>query len=122
MKVLIELSLLFVLTLIGEAISSILPFTFPGTLIAMFLLLLLMGLGVIKEEHLSTSASFFSRYMAMFFIPAGVEIIENLEMLKTSWIPLVLISIISLFITFLASAKAVELVEALSCKKKGEEK
>ncbi len=121
MKILVELSLLFVLTLSGEAISSVLPFSFPGTLIAMFLLLFLMGSRIVKEEHLAISSAFFSRYMALFFVPAGVEIIENLEILKSSWLPLVAISIISLFITFFVSAKAVELVEAISHKKAEEE-
>ena len=113
MRILLQLSFLFLLTLAGEAVSYMLPFTFPGTLIAMFLLLFLLGTGIVKEDQLEESASFFSRYMALFFIPAGVEIVENLEMLRTSWLPLIAISLISLFVTFLAAAKAVEFTEWL---------
>ncbi len=118
MRILLQLSGLFILTLIGEAISALLPFTFPGTLIAMFLLLLLLVTGAVKETQLEESASFFSRYMAMFFVPAGVEIVENLELLRTSWLPLLAISIISLFITFLAAAKAVEGAECILARRK----
>lgn len=113
MKVLLQLSFLFVLTLLGEAISYILPFAFPGTLISMFLLLILLGTGAVKDIQLEESANFFSKYMALFFVPSGVEIIENLEILKSSWIPLVAISLISLVITFFVTAKAVELSEYL---------
>ena len=113
MRILLQLSFLFIVTLLCEAVSYMLPFTFPGTLIAMFILLILLGAGVVKTEQLQESADFFSKYMALFFVPAGVEIVENLEILRTSWIPLVSISIISLFITFLAAAKAVEFSEWL---------
>ena len=120
MQILLQLSGLFILTLIGEAISSVLPFTFPGTLIAMFLLLIILRSGIVKETQLKESATFFSRYMAMFFVPAGVEIVENLEILRTSWIPLVAISIISLFITFFVAAKAVEIAEHVTAKRRSE--
>ena len=117
MRIILQLSLLFILTLAGEAISHMLPFDFPGTLIAMFLLLLLLGTGIVKEEHLAESASFFSRYMALFFIPAGVEVIENFEALRSAWIAVVIISLISLFVTFLAAAKAVEIAERIARRK-----
>ena len=113
MRIILQLSLLFVLTLIGEAISSVLPFPFPGTLIAMLLLLILLWSKAIKEEWMQESASFFSRYMALFFVPAGVEVVENLETLKSSWIAIVVISLLSLFVTFLAATKAVEITERI---------
>ena len=82
-------------------------------MMTMFLLLILLGTGAVKDIQLEESANFFSKYMALFFVPSGVEIIENLEILKSSWIPLVAISLISLVITFFVTAKAVELSEYL---------
>ena len=102
----------------GPAVSYMLPFDFPGTLIAMFLLLILMGTGLIKEEALSESASFFSRYMALFFVPAGVEVIENFELLRSAWLEIAAISLISLFVTFFFAAKAVEVTEYLIQRRK----
>ncbi len=118
MRIILQLSLLFLITIIGEAISYILPFSFPGTLIAMFILLLLLASGIVKEEQLTECATFFSRYMALFFIPAGVEVIENLEVLKSSWPAVVGISLVSLFVTFLAAAKAVEFTEWIAGRKR----
>ncbi len=118
MKILLQLSLLFILTITGNSISALLPFPFPGTLIAMFLMLLLLGTGIVKENQITETADFFTRYMAMFFAPAGVEIIENLELMKTAWLPVVIIALVSLFTTFLAAAKAVELTEFIISGKK----
>ena len=121
MRILLQLLLLSAITLLGEAVSYLLPFTFPGTLIAMFILLALMGTGIIRESHLEESSAFFTRYMALFFVPAGVEVVENLEILSTAWLSLVGISVVSLFVTFLAAAKAVEFTEWL-LKRKGDRK
>ena len=121
MRILLQLLLLSAITLLGAAVSYLLPFTFPGTLIAMFILLALMGTGIIRESHLEESSAFFTRYMALFFVPAGVEVVENLEILSTAWLPLVGISVVSLFVTFLAAAKAVEFTEWL-LKRKGDRK
>ena len=121
MRILLQLLLLSAITLLGEAVSYLLPFTFPGTLIAMFILLALMGTGIIRESHLEESSAFFTRYMALFFVPAGVEVVENLEILSTAWLPLVGISVVSLIVTFLAAAKAVEFTEWL-LKRKGDRK
>ena len=118
MKILLQLSLLFILTITGNSISALLPFPLPGTLIAMFLMLLLLGTGIVKENQITETADFFTRYMAMFFAPAGVEIIENLELMKTAWLPVVIIALVSLFTTFLAAAKAVELTEFIISGKK----
>ncbi len=120
MKILLQISFLFILTLLGEVISEMLPFAFPGTLIGMFLLLLLFMTGAVKEEQLAESAGFFQSYMAMFFVPAGVELVENLELLKSSWLPLLIITIASLFTTFLAAAKTVEITEWLLEKRRKE--
>ena len=113
MRFLLQLSLLFTLTIIGGACSAILPFPFPSALIAMLLLLILLGLKIVKEEQLTETSSFFAKYMAMFFLPSSVEIIENLDVLRSVWVELIVISIVSLFITFFVAAKAVEITERL---------
>ncbi len=113
MKALIELGILFLISLIAIAIEALLPFTFPPAIIAMFLLLALMMARAVREEHLEITTSFFSRYMALFFIPSSVEIIEHLELLKDTWFQVLLVSAVSLLITFFVTAKTVELTEKL---------
>ena len=79
---------------------------------------LLLFLGIIKEDGLSSSSSFFLKYMAMFFVPSGVEIIEYADLLSSSWFHIILISAISMLITFFAAAKAVEITERLMQRRK----
>ena len=90
MRILLQLLLLSAITLLGEAVSYLLPFTFPGTLIAMFILLALMGTGIIRESHLEESSAFFTRYMALFFVPYGVGLMVSYRViLENLWAILV---------------------------------
>lgn len=117
MKTLLELGILFLVSLASEAIVAALPFEFPPAILAMFMLLLLLSMRAVKEVHLENTSTFFARYMALFFIPAGVEIINYLDLLKDTWFYIILIAFISLLTTFFAAAKAVELTEKLMQRK-----
>ncbi len=117
MKTLLELGILFLVSLASEAIAAALPFEFPPAILAMFMLLLLLSIRAVKEVHLENTSAFFARYMALFFIPAGVEIINYLDLLKDTWFYIILIAFISLLTTFFAAAKAVELTEKLMQRK-----
>lgn len=120
MKVLMELAVLFLVSIASEAIAAVLPFEFPAAILAMFLLLLLMALRIVKEEHLDNTSAFFAKYMALFFIPAGVEIVEHLDLLKETWLYILIISFLSLLVTFLAAAKAVEFTQWLIYRKRND--
>ena len=122
MKLFKETLIVFSLCYAGRIISSLLPFTFPEALIALFLLLLLLATKVIKEDDIEILSGFFLANMAFFFVPATVKVIENLEILLSAVWPIVIISIVSTLLTFFAAAKAVDLTEFLIHRKKGERK
>ena len=56
MKTLLQIGIVFLICLIGEIISLILPFPFPGSVIAMILLFLLLLFGALKVEHIRPSS------------------------------------------------------------------
>ena len=119
MKLFKETLIVFSLCYVGRIISSLLPFTFPEALIALFLLLLLLATKVIKEDDIEILSGFFLANMAFFFVPATVKVIESLDVLLSAIWPIVIISIVSTLLTFFASAKAVDLTEFLLHRKKG---
>ena len=119
MKLFKETLIVFSLCYIGRIISSLLPFTFPEALIALFLLLLLLATKVIKEDDIEILSGFFLANMAFFFVPATVKVIDSLDILLSAIWPIAIISIVSTLITFLAAAKAVDFTEYLIHRKKG---
>ena len=54
--------------------------------------------------------------MAFFFLPAAVGIIENVEYLKNSILPLIFVVVVTTVLTFVATAYTVTAVIALQNK------
>lgn len=110
MKLIKQLCIIFGLCLAGVVISSMLPFTFPSSLISMLLLLTLLITKVIKLESITESAEFLLGIMAFLFVPSGVAIIEKYSFLKGKILILIMICIFTTILTFLVTAYTVTTV------------
>ena len=89
--------------------EKILPFAFPASVIGMILLFICLLAGVLKIEHIQEKADFLLENMAFFFVPAGVSIINYFDVLKSTWIQLVIICVTSTVVTFVVTAWSVRL-------------
>ena len=118
MKIFKEILIIFSISMVGEFISSTLPFSFPSSIIALGLMLIVLCLRVVKEEDISTTVDFLLSNMAFFFIPASVKILELFELLKSVWVQIVLISLSTTIITFFVTGWAVELTIRLMEKRR----
>ena len=108
MKLLKQLCIILGICLAGEGIAWILPISFPSSVISMFLMLLLLIAGILKLEHIKEVSEYLVQNMAFFFIPAGVAIIEKYELVQGKILVLLLISFLTLILTFLAAAFTVQ--------------
>jgi holin-like protein len=90
-----QLNIIFAFYLCGEGISLILPFSFPGGLIGLFLLYTALLLKWLHLEDIKLLSDFFIKYMAFFFIPAGVSIISSYPLIEHALVPIVGILIVS---------------------------
>lgn len=117
MKIIKQLCLIFGLCLAGVAISSVLPITFPSSLISMLLLLLLFITKCIKPAAIKETAEFLLGSMAFFFVPSGVAIIEQYSFLKGKIVILILICIVTTILTFLTTTFTVTMI--IKCMNKG---
>lgn len=108
MKLLEQCALLFAVCLGSIAISEILPFSFPVSIISMIILFILLCTKIIKEHQIAEIGDALLKNMAFLFIPAGVGIMEYFELLKGQAIILLFICLITTLLTFLASALTVQ--------------
>ncbi len=109
-KLLVQIGIVFGICLLGEWIASLLPFVFPSSVISMILLFLLLLIGLLKVEHIREKTDFLLKNMAFFFIPSGVALMEQTELLKGKILPLLLICLLTTIITFAVSAFTIRLV------------
>ncbi|NCC07868.1 MAG: CidA/LrgA family protein [Clostridia bacterium] len=107
MKILVQFGIIFGVCWVGYAISAALPFSFPSSVISMLLLLLLLLFGVLKVDHIRAKSNFLLSNMAFFFIPAGVNIINYFDILKSSFVQIFIICVISTLLTFAATAYSI---------------
>ena len=119
MKIIKQFGIIFSLSWIATVIEGLLPIAFPASVIAMLLLLLCLMTGVLKIDHIREKSDFLLANMAFFFIPAGVNVINYLDILKANWLPLLLICVITTVITFAATAYSIRLTIWLLGRRKG---
>ena len=110
MKIILQIGIIFLICLVGEGIASILPFSFPSSVISMLLLFLLLLLRILRPEHIRQKTDFLLKNMAFFFIPAGVGILEQFTYIRDSMLPILLICVVSTVLTFAATAYTVKAV------------
>lgn len=77
-----EFSIILALYLLGEGISLLLPFVFPGSIIGMGLLFLALSLKLLKLEEIRLVSDFLLKYMPLFFIPAGVSVMSSAPLIE----------------------------------------
>ena len=107
MEILRQIGIIFAVCLGGALISSLLPISVPANVIGLILLFILLCLHVIKPRHIEKSGNFLLQNMAFFFVPAGVGIMDNYSYVSGSVLPLLLISLITMILTFAVTAYTV---------------
>ena len=122
MKFLKQIGIIFVIYLAGSFISGILPFAFPGSVISMIILFLLLLSGLLKLEHISEAGDFLQSNMAFLFVPTVVGIVEYFPVILENIIAFAVIIIVTTILTFAATAYTVLAVIRLQQKKKGDRK
>ncbi len=111
MKLLKGFGIIFLCLYLGVMAKTLLPFAIPETVYAMVFLFLALCFRVIKVETVEDSGNLLLQYMALFFIPLGVAIIDHFEVLKHIMIPLLVIVVVSLVATMFVTAKVIEWVQ-----------
>jgi len=90
-----QFSIILFFYVLGEAISYLIPFSFPGSIIGMILLFLALSLKLVKIKDIKIVSDFFLKYMPLFFIPAGVSVMSSFQLIEAYLLPISLVLVIS---------------------------
>lgn len=108
-----QILILFGVCLVAMAVSAVLPVPVPASVLAMVLLLALLGLKGVKEDSVKGLCDGLQKNMAFLFLPAGVGMLEELEVFRTSGFALAAVCALGTLCTFAATALTVKAVLAL---------
>ena len=112
MKIFNQLGIILGIWAVGELISSLLSniITMPGTIIGMIILFLLLQFKIMKEETIKDVADFLLGNMAIFFVPAGVSLINSLGLITENMLVLLLSGTVATIIIMIVTGKIVEIM------------
>ena len=119
MHIMAEIAIIFGICLLSEGIAALLPFVFPASVISMLILAALLLTEVVKTKHIQLLSGFFVANMGMFFIPSLVGTLEYAEVLKASFLPFLVITLVTTPIVYLVTAWTVQLLIRLTGRKGG---
>ena len=117
MKILLQIALIFSLCMICDAISAVLPFILPGSVLSMVVLFVLLACKVLSVEQIKEKANFMQEIMAFFFIPPAVSLVDYFALLGEIVLPLVVIIVVSTVLCFVATGWTVQAVIAIQNKR-----
>ncbi|WP_024520570.1 CidA/LrgA family protein [Bradyrhizobium sp. Tv2a-2] len=117
-----SLSLILLCQLIGEVIVRGLDLPLPGPVLGLFLLLLLLlardrfaiiAQGPLRDEGVENASKGLLSHLSLLFVPAGVGVVQKLDLLAAHGIAIFLILALSVVVTLLATVLTFRLVSRL---------
>jgi holin-like protein len=100
MRIIQQLGLILAFGFAGEILASLFPIGMPASVLGLFLMLLVLGLRILKPEHLGKTADYLSANMGFFFLPAVASVLNNYDAIKGMVLRLLVICVICAFVTF----------------------
>lgn len=98
MKYIKQLLIILIVSCIGELLNFFIPLPIPGSIYGMILLFILLCCGVIKISQIKETGDFLIDIMPILFVPSAVGIISQLNQLKSIWIQIIIITIVTTFL------------------------
>ena len=113
LKILTQIGIIFGICWVSQCIERVLPFTMPASIIGMLLLLAMLGLRIVKAEHIREKSDFLLENLPFFFVPAVVSVMNYVDVLRSNLLALAAVCFLSMVVTFAATVLAVRLTNRL---------
>lgn len=112
MKIFNQLGIILAIWTVGELISSLFSsiITIPGTIMGMIILFLLLQFKILKEDAIKDVTDFLLNNMAIFFVPAGISLIQSLGLIKENVVVLILSATVATLVIMLVTGKTVDIM------------
>ena len=115
MKYLKQVVIILLFTFLGEVLAAVIPFPIPAAIYGIVLMLIALGTGLLKPDHVKEVSSFLISIMPVLFVPPAVRILEYWGIIGPSIAAIAIISVSTTFLVFAVSG----LVTQFIIKKKG---
>ena len=113
MKYLKQIAVIFGVTFLGELMHHFIPLPIPASIYGFTIMIICLCTKIIKLNQVEETGDFLLVIMPIMFIPGGVALVTAWDTLKSIIVPIAVISVVSTFVTMIATGKVTELVMKL---------
>lgn len=105
-----QFSIILLVSALGEGLHVILPFPVPASVYGLILMLGALVSGFIKVEYVREAAAFLIEIMPVMFIPAGVGLLTSWPALKSMWLPVTVITLVTTVVVMVVTGHVTQAV------------
>ena len=111
MKLYVQLMIIFMISLVGEGISSVFHLPVPGSIIGLVLLFLALQFKLLRLRHISMVGNFLLANMTILFLPPAVGIMDKFQVIAPYLLPIILIVLGATVLNVCVIAVVVQLIK-----------
>lgn len=110
MKYIKQFCIILLISFLGETLDYLLPIPVPASIYGIILLFLALKLKVVAVSDVKEVSSFLIEIMPLMFIPAAAGLIDSWAIIRSSWLPYMVITVISTIIVMVVSGRVTQFV------------
>ena len=110
----LQCAVLFAFLAIGELVVYLTDVPIPSSIIGMIALTTALKLGIIKERWVNKIADFLVKNIGFFFVPAGVGLLQCLDIIQADLLTIVIATIVSTLLVISATGWVHQLTRKFS--------
>ena len=110
MKYIKQFLIIIAISFIGELLKFWLPFPIPASIYGMAILFTGLMTGIIEIDDVRETGKFLIEIMPVMFIPAGVGLMTSWGLLKPIFVPVCIITVVTVITVMAATGRASQLI------------
>lgn len=110
MKYLYQFALIALFSYLGDLIVLSINLPIPGSIVGLVLFFIALYTKSIKIESLREVGEWLKQNLALFFVPPCVGLLAYMDILKATWLQLIIIIISSTLVTYFVSGKVAQVI------------
>mgnify|MGYP003438301599 FL=1 len=111
-RIIFQVIILYLFSTLGSFVEELLPFSFPGSIAGLLILLACLLLKIIPANLIKDGAGFLLAFLALFFVPATAGIMDYPQLASLKGVFIIIALIISTMFTIVVAGKVCQYFES----------
>ena len=108
MKYIKQFGIILAISFLGEILKSVIPLPVPASIYGLILMLVALQTGILALDKVKDTAKFLIEIMPIMFIPAAVELMDIWEVLRSIFVPVIVITLVSTIVVMVTAGRTTQ--------------